>query len=48
VVRGSVTVNGQRLDGGDALMLVDEPGVTMEDGKDAEVLVFDLPNVRLQ
>ncbi|WP_110693488.1 pirin family protein [Salinicola halophyticus] len=43
VVRGSVTVNGQALEGGDALMLVDEPGVTIDNGKDAEVLVFDLP-----
>nr|WP_223162285.1 pirin family protein [Salinicola halimionae] len=48
VVKGSVAVNGQDLEGGDALMLVDEPGVTLENGKDAEVLVFDLPSVRLQ
>jgi len=48
VVRGRVTVNGQALEGGDALMLVDEPGVTSERGEDAEVLVFDLPSVRLQ
>nr|WP_208605431.1 pirin family protein [Salinicola socius] len=45
VVRGSITVNGQALEGGDALMLVDEPGVTLEQGEDAEVLVFDLPGV---
>ena len=46
VVRGSITVNGQALEGGDALMLVDEPGVTLEGGEDAEVLVFDLPAVQ--
>nr|WP_198651224.1 pirin family protein [Salinicola sp. CPA57] len=45
VVRGSITVNGQALEGGDALMLVDEPGVTLGQGEDAEVLVFDLPGV---
>jgi redox-sensitive bicupin YhaK (pirin superfamily) len=43
VVRGSVTVNGQRLAGGDALKLSDEPLLTLADGADAEVLVFDLP-----
>ncbi|WP_322528344.1 pirin family protein [Salinicola sp. LHM] len=47
VIRGSITVNGQALEGGDALMLVDEPGVTLEGGEDAEVLVFDLPAVQL-
>lgn len=45
VVRGKLTVNGQALEGGDALMLVDEPGVTLESGEDAEVLVFDLPAI---
>jgi redox-sensitive bicupin YhaK (pirin superfamily) len=42
VVRGRVTVNGQPLKGGDALKLRDEARVVVEDGKDAEVLVFDL------
>jgi redox-sensitive bicupin YhaK (pirin superfamily) len=45
VVRGRVTVNGEDLEGGDALMLVDESGVTVENGKDAEVLIFDLPTI---
>ncbi|WP_110707308.1 pirin family protein [Salinicola sp. CR57] len=45
VVRGKVSVNGQALEGGDALMLVEEPGVTLEHGEDAEVLVFDLPTI---
>lgn len=47
VVRGKLTVNGQALEGGDALMLVDEPSVRLEEGEDAEVLVFDLPTVQL-
>ena len=42
VVRGSVTVNGQLLQGGDALRLEDERELTIADGVDAEVLVFDL------
>ncbi|MDH4571472.1 pirin family protein [Salinicola acroporae] len=45
VVRGKVSINGQALEGGDALMLVEEPGVTLEHGEDAEVLVFDLPKI---
>jgi redox-sensitive bicupin YhaK (pirin superfamily) len=43
VVRGSVTANGHALEAGDALRYRDEARVTIEDGKDAEVLVFDLP-----
>jgi hypothetical protein len=43
VARGRLTVNGQPLGAGDAVKLVDEPRVTLEDGSDAEVLVFDLP-----
>ena len=42
VVRGSVDVNGQRLDAGDAAGLVDERSLEIGNGKDAEVLVFDL------
>jgi len=42
VVRGSVEVNGQRLDAGDAAKLVDERVLTIARGDDAEVLVFDL------
>ncbi len=42
VVRGQLTVNGQALSTGDALMLQDEPRVYLEAGQDAEVLVFDL------
>jgi quercetin 2,3-dioxygenase len=42
VARGSVQVNGQRLDNGDALTLRDEPQVELRAGRAAEVLVFDL------
>ncbi len=42
VARGSVRVNGQPLKAGDAVKLRDEPGVVIEGGEQAEVLVFDL------
>lgn len=41
--RGSVTANDKALSAGDALKLADEPVLTLSDGADAEVLVFDLP-----
>ncbi|MGN6153682.1 MAG: pirin family protein [Lysobacteraceae bacterium] len=47
VARGTVTVNGHALQAGDALMFEDEPTVTLAAGDQAEVLVFDLPDVRL-
>jgi redox-sensitive bicupin YhaK (pirin superfamily) len=43
LVRGELVVNGQRLTSGDALKLKDEPRFVIEQGRDAEVLVFDLP-----
>lgn len=43
VARGSVTANGTALAAGDALKLSDVDAVKLERGKDAEVLVFDLP-----
>jgi redox-sensitive bicupin YhaK (pirin superfamily) len=43
VVRGQVTVNGMPLGGGDALKLSSEATITLAEGRDAEVLVFDLP-----
>lgn len=43
VARGQVKVNGITLDTGDALQIRDEAQVTLENGRDAEVLVFDLP-----
>ena len=42
VVRGSVSVNGQPLQGGDALRLENESVLTIDQGVDAELLVFDL------
>jgi hypothetical protein len=42
LVKGELTVNGQRLRTGDALALAQESGLSLSDGVDAEVLVFDL------
>ncbi|MEO8545643.1 MAG: pirin family protein [Burkholderiaceae bacterium] len=42
LVRGNLTVNGQPLHGGDALMVDGVDTLTLEQGQDAEVLVFDL------
>ncbi|HJV94815.1 MAG TPA: pirin family protein [Albitalea sp.] len=42
LVRGELSVNGQRLAGGDAAMLDGEPLLRLDHGRDAEVLVFDL------
>ena len=43
VIRGSVTVNGNALLGGDALKIVDEDRISLAGAQGAEVLVFDLP-----
>ena len=43
VARGSITVNGAALATGDALQVTDADAVVLENGQDAEVLVFDLP-----
>ncbi len=43
--RGSIVVNGQTLQAGDAAMLVDEAQLRLSDGSAAEVLVFDLPRM---
>ena len=42
LVRGELEVNGQMLTAGDAALLADETHLTLAQGKDAEVLVFDL------
>ena len=42
VARGSVTLNGQRLDQGDAAAISDEATVKLAGVKEAEVLLFDL------
>jgi redox-sensitive bicupin YhaK (pirin superfamily) len=43
VARGDITVNGIALKPGDALALEDEPRIALSDGRQAEVLLFDLP-----
>jgi redox-sensitive bicupin YhaK (pirin superfamily) len=43
VVRGALTVAGQPLGAGDALKSVGESRIVLEAGRDAEVLLFDLP-----
>jgi redox-sensitive bicupin YhaK (pirin superfamily) len=43
VIRGRVSVNGVQLGTGDALKLVAEDAVSLQDAEAAEVLVFDLP-----
>lgn len=42
VADGSITVNGQRLHAGDALKLIEEKQLRLEQGQAAEVLLFDL------
>jgi quercetin 2,3-dioxygenase len=42
LLRGAIDVNGEHLMGGDAALLDGESQVTLTNGKDAEVLVFDL------
>ena len=45
VARGSVEVNGTRLQAGDAIKLSEVESIALAHGDDAEVLVFDLPGV---
>src|SRR4051812_42280641 len=42
LVRGELQVNGQQLSGGDAARIANESKIELSNGKDAEVLVFDL------
>ncbi len=42
LVKGSLDVNGQTLTGGDAAMIWEESSLTVSNGSDAEVIVFDL------
>ncbi|CAN7285321.1 MULTISPECIES: pirin family protein [Acidovorax] len=42
LVRGALSANGQALSGGDALLMEKETTLSLTDGHDAEVLVFDL------
>ena len=43
VARGAIRANGTALDTGDALKLTDVTTLVLQDGRGAEVLVFDLP-----
>jgi redox-sensitive bicupin YhaK (pirin superfamily) len=43
VARGQIEVNGAALSAGDALKLTDTGTVALRDGRQAEVLLFDLP-----
>lgn len=43
VARGTVTANGTVLNAGDALKLTETRRLELREGRDAEVLVFDLP-----
>ena len=43
VARGQITINGEVLQAGDALMLRDEAAVEIKNGQNAEILLFDLP-----
>ena len=45
VARGRIVANGETLDAGDALALTDTGSLTLSNGADAEVLVFDLAGV---
>ena len=42
LVRGELSINGQRLGAGDAALLAGEDKVELAAGRDAEVLLFDL------
>ena len=42
LIKGALEINGHHLKSGDALLLKDEPLITIEKGGDGEVLIFDL------
>jgi redox-sensitive bicupin YhaK (pirin superfamily) len=43
VVRGTVSIDGQRLEAGDGLALVDQSALAIELADESEILWFDLP-----
>jgi quercetin 2,3-dioxygenase len=45
VARGRLTVNQTALDAGDAMKITVDASVSLDQGHDAEVLVFDLPGI---
>ena len=44
VARGTLVANGITLDAGDALKVTEDTTLTLTDGRNAEVIVFDLPH----
>jgi len=42
LIRGTLTINGQTMTGGDAIFVEDESMLNISNGIDAEVLIFDL------
>ena len=42
LIKGTLEINGHHLKSGDALLLKNEPLITIEKGGDGEVLIFDL------
>ncbi|HTC45542.1 MAG TPA: pirin family protein [Steroidobacteraceae bacterium] len=46
VARGRITANGAELEAGDALQVTQSQDLVLEQGRDAEVLVFDLPRTQ--
>src|SRR6202035_2982137 len=47
VARGTLNANGSALSAGDAVQITNASELTIDMGRQAEVLVFDLPGVRL-
>jgi len=45
VARGALMANGTTLSAGDALRITEGAHLRLDGGRDAEVLVFDLPSV---
>ncbi|HWX02733.1 pirin family protein [Collimonas sp.] len=43
LIRGQLSVNGKKLEGGDAVKVTAENLITLAHAEDAEVLLFDLP-----
>lgn len=49
IARGSVALNGRKMEAGDGARVMDETDLEFTNGRDAEVLVFDLrPNMQPQ
>jgi hypothetical protein len=46
VARGALHVAGLHLEAGDGLKITEAGDIEIREGKDAEVLLFDLPDTR--